>query len=143
MIDQPSEIRPGEELSTEKLSAYLKQHVTGFSGDLSITQFPSGYSNLTYLIQSGSDEYILRRPPIGANIKSAHDMEREFAVLTSLRKAGYSKSPEPVLLCNDESILGAKFYLMRRVKGVILRNRIPKEIKIDARYISGIIKISD
>jgi len=58
-------------------------------------------------------------------------MTREFNVLTSLQKAGYQKSPEPVLLCEDESIIGAKFYLMRRVNGTILRNRVPKNLKIE------------
>ncbi len=131
MIDQPAAIRSGEELNAEKLSAYLNDHLDKFSGELVIAQFPSGFSNLTYLLQIGTDEFILRRPPIGANIKSAHDMEREFNVLMALRKAGYSKSPEPIHLCNDESVLGAKFYLMRRVKGVILRNRIPKDLTIE------------
>ena len=77
---------------------------------------------------------------MGANIKSAHDMAREFKVLTSLRQAGYPKSPEPVLLCEDESILGATFYLMRRVKGVILRNRVPNELKIESATFHSLSK---
>jgi len=129
MLDQPSSIRTGEELNQEKLAAYLLEH--GIGKDISIQQFPSGYSNLTYLIQSEKEEYILRRPPFGANIKSAHDMEREYNVLSLLRKAGFTKSPEPVLLCSDENVIGAKFYLMKRVNGVILRNRVPKGMTIE------------
>ncbi len=129
MLDQPSSIRVGEELNTEKLSAYLKEQLV-LSNEISIQQFPSGYSNLTYLIQAEKEEYILRRPPFGANIKSAHDMEREYNVLSLLRKAGFTKAPEPVLLCGDENIIGAKFYLMKRVNGVILRNRVPKGMTI-------------
>src|SRR5258706_1375371 len=130
MIDQPANTRVGEELNQEALASYLRNYLP-IVHEISIQQFPSGYSNLPYLIQSGDDEFVLRRPHLGANIKSAHDMSREFNVLASLRKAGYLKTPEPVLFCEDESIIGAKFYLMRRVKGVILRNRVPKDLKIE------------
>jgi aminoglycoside phosphotransferase (APT) family kinase protein len=139
MIDQPAETRIGEEINWESLGTYLRKHLHILE-KIFIQQFPSGYSNLTYLVQSGNDEFVLRRPPIGANIKSAHDMAREFNVLVSLRKAGYQKSPEPVLLCEDESIIGAKFYLMRRVKGIILRNRVPKELKIEPATFQALSK---
>lgn len=139
MIDQPAPTRTGEELNREALTSYLGDHLP-ITNEISIQQFPSGYSNLTYLIQSDHEELVLRKPPIGANIKSAHDMAREFNVLTSLRKAGYEKSPDPILLCEDESIIGSKFYMMRRVKGVILRNRIPKDLKIDAETFQGLSK---
>jgi aminoglycoside phosphotransferase (APT) family kinase protein len=129
MLDQPSSIRAGEELSHQKLTAYLNEY--GIAKEISIQQFPSGYSNLTYLIKAEKEEYILRRPPFGANIKSAHDMEREYNVLSLLRKAGFTKAPEPVLLCSDENVIGAKFYLMKRVNGVILRNRVPKGMTIE------------
>ena len=132
MLDQPSTIRAGEELNTEKLSAYLKEQL-GLSKEISIQQFLNGYSNLTYLIKAGTDEFILRRPPFGANIKSAHDIEREYNVLSLLQKAGFAKVPEPVLFCDDENIIGAKFYLMKRVNGVILRNRVPKDLVIEPK----------
>src|SRR5260221_6361768 len=96
MIDQPANTRVGEELNQEALASYLRNYLP-IVHEISIQQFPSGYSNLTYLIQSGNDEFVLRRPPVGANIKSAHDMAREFNVLASLRKPGYQKSPEPIL----------------------------------------------
>lgn len=131
MLDQPTTIRTGEELDTKKLSAYLSESLSVLSSEIVVQQFPSGYSNLTYLIQAGKEEYILRRPPFGANIKSAHDMEREYNVLSLLRKAGFTKAPEPVLLCSDENVIGAKFYLMKRVNGVILRNRVPKGMTIE------------
>jgi len=128
MIDQPANIRTGEELDHSKLQHYLRDKVAGCESEIQIKQFPGGYSNLTYLIQAGDHEYVLRRPPFGANIKSAHDMEREFTVLTRLREAGFAKVPEAIHLCTDESVMGAKFYLMKRVKGVILRNRLPKDV---------------
>ncbi len=130
MLDQASPTRASEVIDSKKLSVYLREHIAGISKEISIQQFPSGYSNLTYLIQAGEEEFILRRPPFGADIKSAHDMEREFNVLSLLQKAMFKKVPEPVLLCSDEDIIGAKFYLMKRVSGVILRNRVPKGIII-------------
>lgn len=130
MIDQPSATRAGEELDLDKLQAYLRQHLSGFDQEISAQQFPSGYSNLTYFIQTAAQEYVLRRPPFGANIKSAHDMEREYLVLTKLRVAGYLKVPEVIHLCTDQNVMGCPFYLMKRVEGVILRNRVPKGIAI-------------
>jgi len=87
---------------------------------LTVAQFPSGYSNLTYLLRMGDDQLVLRRPPLGANIRSAHDMGREYRVLTGLRKV-YTKVPRPLLYSEDEQIIGAPFYVMERIKGVILR----------------------
>lgn len=122
MIDSAKSIRPGEELNLHKLKAYLKEHLTGFSGELEISQFPSGFSNLTYLMKSGDNEYVLRRPPFGANIKGGHDMSREFKVLKALEPF-YAKVPKALLFCDDQEVMGADFYLMERVKGVILRGR--------------------
>jgi aminoglycoside phosphotransferase (APT) family kinase protein len=128
MLDQPTNTRTGEELDQQKLKDYLRDKVPGFENEISIKQFPGGYSNLTYFIQAGEYEYVLRRPPFGANIKSAHDMEREFTVLSKLHDAGFNKVPDAIHLCVDESVMGVKFYLMKRVKGVILRNRLPKDL---------------
>ena len=93
-IDKATDIRQGEELDIQKLSSYLKNNVPDIIDKMSIKQFPGGFSNLTYLIKSGSKEYVLRKPPLGANIKSAHDMSREFKVL-SLLEPVYTKIPKP------------------------------------------------
>jgi len=137
MIDQPKDIRKGEELDIDQLKAYLSDHLPDFSGEISVSQFPSGFSNLTYLIKSGDKEYVLRRPPFGANIKGGHDMSREFKVL-SLLKPVYSKVPTPILFCSDESVLGAEFYMMERVKGVILRGRPPKDLNLGSGLMRSI-----
>lgn len=129
MIDQPKDIRKGEELDLDKLKVYLSDHLPEFSDEISVSQFPSGFSNLTYLIKSDGKEYVLRRPPFGANIKGGHDMSREFKVL-SLLKPVYPKVPTPVLFCGDLSVLGAEFYMMERVKGVVLRGVPPKDINL-------------
>lgn len=140
MLDQPIETRPGEDLDQQKLQKYLRDKVPGFDKEIFIRQFPGGYSNLTYFVLVGEHEYVLRRPPFGANIKSAHDMEREFTVLTKLHEAGFTKVPHAVHLCVDESVMGAKFYLMKRVKGVILRNKLPKDVMISEESFRALSK---
>jgi aminoglycoside phosphotransferase (APT) family kinase protein len=119
LTDQPKDIRPGEELDTGRLAQYLRQTLHD-DQPLAVKQFPSGFSNLTYLVRWGSREMVLRRPPFGANVKSGHDMEREYRVLTALRTA-YDKVPRPVAYTDDPAVLGCPFYLMERVNGVILR----------------------
>ncbi len=124
LIDQPRDVRPGEELPISQLSNYLAAQLPSVRGDITIKQFPSGHSNLTYLVQIGAQEFVLRRPPFGANIKSAHDMSREYRILSHLFPV-YPRVPRPVLYCDDESIIGAPFYVMERVQGIILRAKPP------------------
>lgn len=123
-IDQPTSIRTGEELDTASLENYLTTHLPKSSGSLIVEQFPKGFSNLTYLLRLGEQQFVLRRPPFGANIKTAHDMSREYKILTNLIKV-YPKIPRPLLYCEDESVIGAPFYVMERVEGVILRTKMP------------------
>jgi aminoglycoside phosphotransferase (APT) family kinase protein len=127
--DQPKAIRAGEELNAALLEAYLKKEMPELRGSLLVQQFPSGYSNLTYLLQFGERELVLRRPPFGAKIKTAHDMAREYRILAGLINI-YPKVPRPLLYCDDESIVGAPFYVMERVKGVILRAKPPAGINL-------------
>ncbi len=119
-IDQARPVRDGEQLDAGKLGDYLTAHLPGAKEPLAVEQFPHGHSNLTYLITLGPDEWVLRRPPFGNRVKTAHDMGREYRILSRLC-AVYPPAPRPVLYCEDESILGAPFYLMERRRGVILR----------------------
>ena len=122
-VDAARPIREGEELDNAALHAYLADTLEGYTGPLEVSQFPSGHSNLTYLLKDGERELVLRRPPFGAKkIKTAHDMGREFRILSGLCEH-ISKVPRPLLYCTDESVLGAPFYVMERVRGVILRNQ--------------------
>lgn len=123
MTDQPTTIRPGEELDISRLQAYLLENLPGAKGSLEVLQFPSGFSNLTYLLRLGERELVLRRPPFGASIKTAHDMGREYRILAALKPV-YPKVPQPLLYCADESVLGAPFYVMERLQGVILRTKL-------------------
>ncbi len=120
MIDQPTNIRKGEELNVDQLTSYLATVQPEWAKDIEVRQFPSGFSNLTYWVRAGEEEMVLRRPPHGASAKGGHDMHREFSVLQKIRKI-FSKVPEVFHYCDDESVIGAPFYLMERVAGVILR----------------------
>jgi aminoglycoside phosphotransferase (APT) family kinase protein len=130
MQHEPQPVRPGEELPLPALRAYLESRLD-HAGPLSVRQFPGGYSNLTYLLRVGDHEYVLRRPPAGAHVKSGHDMEREFNVLSAIRPQ-YARVPRPVLYCGDASVVGAPFYLMERVDGLILRGARPEGLEADA-----------
>jgi aminoglycoside phosphotransferase (APT) family kinase protein len=121
LIDDACPPRPGEELDADKLAAYLGE------GPVSILQFPGGHSNLTYLVTAGGREYVLRRPPFGSKVKSAHDMGREVRVLSHLAPI-WPLAPRPIRFCEDESVLGAKFYLMERIRGAIIRRELPEGI---------------
>ena len=123
-LDKAKAVRKGEQLNENALKDFLVKSL-GKKGQLSIQQFPSGFSNLTYLIEFAEKEYVLRRPPFGANIKSGHDMGREYKILSAL-DGHYDKAPKPIVFCEDVNILEAPFYLMERVKGTILRASTPQ-----------------
>ena len=129
-IDNPTKIREGEGLDKKILNNYLSNFLDIDKSNFELFQFPSGFSNLTYLIKSNNKEYILRKPPIGAKIKSGHDMSREFNVLSALDK-DYKKSPTPIHYCNDISIIGSDFYIMERIRGTVLRSNNYKKILTD------------
>jgi aminoglycoside phosphotransferase (APT) family kinase protein len=137
-LDSPRAVREGEELDRSKLVAYFSTRLPELGADVEIEQFPSGFSNLTYLVRAATgQEFVLRRPPVGAKIKTAHDMSREFFILKHLHPV-YPKVPRPVLFCDDESVLGAPFYLMERVRGVILRARPPAALALTPEIMGGL-----
>ncbi len=123
-------IRPGEELPLPRLEAWLKERLPEVAGPLMLEQFPAGHSNLTYLLRCGVTEMVLRRPPFGNQVKSAHDMGREFRVLSRLSKV-YPPAPRPYAFCDDETVIGAPFYVMERRRGLILRTHAPTELTLD------------
>ena len=127
LCDQAGTVRAGEELDIARLEPFLREHF-GHSGQVSVEQFPSGHSNLTYLVRfenrEDSREVILRRPPFGSKVRSAHDMAREYRVLSKLHLA-YPVAPKALFYCDDLSILNAPFYLMEPIRGIIVRNEPP------------------
>ena len=119
-------IRAGEEIDVRGLAEYLRGRLEGAEEGLAIEQFPGGHSNLTYLMRAGGREYVLRRPPLGPVAPKAHDMAREYNVLRSVHPV-FPRAPRPILLCQDESVIGAIFYLMERRQGLVLRREMPPE----------------
>jgi aminoglycoside phosphotransferase (APT) family kinase protein len=120
-IDPAREVRKGEELDLDKLARFLDVE------SVEVSQFPSGHSNLTYLVRAGEREWVLRRPPFGSTVKTAHDMGREYRILSHLN-AVYPVAPKPLAYCEDAGLLGAPFYVMERIRGVILRRDPPPEL---------------
>jgi len=135
-IDTTAAIREGETLDIAALESYLAGAIPGAIGPLTIEQFPSGHSNLTYLLRLGARELVLRRPPFGSKVKSAHDMGREFRVLSGLSPV-YAAAPRPLAYCEDESVIGAKFYVMERIRGVILRSKKPASLETSPDIVRG------
>ena len=121
--------RPGEELDTAAIAAFLERALPGFSGRVEADQFPGGASNLTYLLRAGDRQWVLRRPPFGTKARSAHDMGREYRILSRINRA-FPYAPRTLLFCADRSVLGEEFYLMERLQGLILRRDLPAGITL-------------
>ncbi len=118
--DLPIALRPEDAPDLAAINTFLSMEASEIGPVLSVTRFPGGFSNLTYCLQTAEKEYVLRRPPLGAAIQSAHDMGREYRVL-HLLKPHYAKIPTPVAFCDNADLIGAPFYIMERLEGVILR----------------------
>lgn len=127
LIDRAGAIREGEELDLDRLRSYLEPILGSKASELKLKQFPGGHSNLTYLLSSGDESWVLRRPPFGSKVKSAHDMSREYRVLSAL-KSVYSYGPVPVHFCEDHDVIGCDFYLMNYIEGLVIRREYPQEL---------------
>jgi aminoglycoside phosphotransferase (APT) family kinase protein len=129
--------RAGEELDPAALARFLAAHVPALAdvtpGAITVQQFPGGHSNLTYLLRiaaaNGERELVLRRPPFGNKVKSAHDMTREARFLRAIAPA-YPRVPAVVALTDDESWLGCPFFVMEPLRGAIFRRAPPAGVTI-------------
>jgi aminoglycoside phosphotransferase (APT) family kinase protein len=137
-MSETIEIREGEDFDLEAAERYLRAHVEDVpEGELEVSQFPSGASNLTYLLKVGEWEGVLRRPPLGPVPPKAHDMGRESGVLARLN-AVFPLAPKPYFFCEDESVIGAPFYVMERRKGIVLDDTFPDSVEHDEELCRGI-----
>ena len=117
--------RESEQLPVEALAEYLRDRIEGASSGITVQQFPSGHSNLTYQISfANGHQFVLRRGPLGPVAPKAHDMSREFRVLKAVHQH-FHEAPRPFLLCEDTSVIGAVFFVMEHRSGIILRNQVP------------------
>ncbi len=128
MATDTIEPREGEALDAERVRSYLAGKLAGAEGHLEVRQFGGGHANLTYCLRFGAGEdlveYVLRRPPLGPVAPGSHDMTREYRALSVLYRA-FPYAPRAFLLCEDEEVIGAPFFVMERRGGVVVRNPIP------------------
>jgi aminoglycoside phosphotransferase (APT) family kinase protein len=103
----------------DRLAAYMRERVNGFAGPITLHQFKGGQSNPTYLVETPSRRYVLRRKPPGKLLPSAHAVDREYRVIGALHAQGFPVA-EPVLYCADESIIGTAFFVMSHVEGRVI-----------------------
>jgi aminoglycoside phosphotransferase (APT) family kinase protein len=111
-------VREHEQLDWAGLDVWLKQHIKGLEGDPYVSQYPAGNSNLTYCLRYANEDLVVRRPPFGSAVKSAHSMSREYRIMKAL-KPKFDAVPEVLAYSDDESVIGAEFYVMRRVAGKV------------------------
>lgn len=135
MTCETAPVRTGEELNVDSLADYLRGRVEGVKAGVGVEQFPSGHSNLTYLLRTneGDHEYVLRRGPLGPVAAKAHDMAREFRLLQMVHPH-FREAPAVLLLCEDPAVLGSVFFIMERCRGIILRDAVPPELAATPNY---------
>ncbi len=126
-VDTPDliDVRADEGIEAVGLAGYLEGKLEGAEGIPIVRQFSGGHANLTYLLSFPGAEFVLRRPPLGPIAPGAHDMAREYRVLSRLWQA-FSPAPRAYVLCDDESVIGAPFFVMERRDGVVVRNGVPE-----------------
>ncbi len=100
-----------------------------------VQQFNSGASNLTYLLSYKQRQLILRRPPVGTKAASAHDMKREFFIQKTLHPQ-FPITPQVIALCEDQSIIGSDFYVMKKIDGVIFRRELTSGLSLTEQEIT-------
>jgi aminoglycoside phosphotransferase (APT) family kinase protein len=126
LLDEPPEVAPvrgGEELPWDSLRSWLRPRLADQGFDvpdkLTVQQFPNGSANLTYLLAVGDTRVVLRRPPFGVIAPGAHDMRREFRVLSRLWEA-FDRAPRAYLHCDDHVVIGSDFVVSEYREGVVI-----------------------
>lgn len=103
-------------LDTTRLRDWLSEQVGDFEGPITAEKFPGGQSNPTFKLTAENTQYVLRRKPPGALLASAHAVDREFRVISSLQNTNVPV-PKSIALCEDETIIGSMFYVMEYLEG--------------------------
>jgi aminoglycoside phosphotransferase (APT) family kinase protein len=119
-------VRDEDRFDVERMHQWLQPFI-GVDELPQVSQFRSGASNLTYLLQYPDRELVLRKPPVGMKAASAHDMKREFLIQSRLQPV-YPLVPSMVAMCDDQSVMGSDFYVMERVVGDIFRRDVPEGV---------------
>ena len=131
-IDRPVEVRNGEELDIFSLEAFLERNIDSFEPPVRFFSFPAVSQTSPTSYPGEMQDGCFAGRLLAPNIKSGHDMKREYTILTGLSTL-YPKAPRPLLFCDDTSVLGAPFYIMERIEGVILRASMPDAMQPSER----------
>jgi aminoglycoside phosphotransferase (APT) family kinase protein len=134
LIDTPGAVRDEDAFDPAAVHEWLAARVHGLSGLPRLRQFPGGASNLTFQLSYPDRELILRRPPRGHKAASAHDMSREYRVQSGLKPV-FPYVPTMLAFCDDPSVIGAEFYVMERIDGIILRRDVPPELELSEQQV--------
>ena len=125
--DEIIPVRSAHRFDEEALARYLADKLEGFAGELTVKQFGQGQSNPTFLLGSGDREWVLRKKPPGKLLPSAHAVDREYRAIKALQDTDVPV-PEACLLCEDDTVVGTPFYVMKRAEGRIFRNPSMPEV---------------
>ncbi|HEY6421418.1 MAG TPA: phosphotransferase family protein [Candidatus Binataceae bacterium] len=139
IVPEYAAVREEEAFDLARVQAYLVGKLEGAYAPLSVQQFRGGHSNLTYLLRFGDREWVLRRPPFPPIPPGAHDMAREYRVLSRLWRV-FQPAPRAMLFCDDAAIVGAPFFIMERRRGIVIRMRqpLPLELPTDVKTLQRV-----
>jgi aminoglycoside phosphotransferase (APT) family kinase protein len=146
VLDTGSKVREGEELPVEPLLTWLNSEIKfadgkSLVGKMNVTQYSGGASNWTYCLSFDNRELILRRPPAGTKARGAHDMGREFKLQDALKPV-YSKVPTMLGYTDDESVIGAEFYVMEKIAGIIPRKHFPRGVNLTQQQANKLCEVA-
>lgn len=110
-------------IDVPSLERFINEHVPGQPGPITVEKHVAGFSNETFYVSRGDERWVMRRPPNGPLLPTAHDVLREHRFLAALH--GKARVPRPVAVCDDPAVIGAPFYLMERKDGIVIRDAIP------------------
>ena len=142
--DQAVSVRQGEELNLESLLPWLVAHIPHLNGTPAVTQYAGGASNWTYCLSfenstGKNSDVILRRGPVGTKAKGAHNMGREYRLQAALKPV-YQYVPEMLAHCEDEAVIGAEFYVMEKLNGIIPRKNMPRDLSLSPHQTQTLCK---
>ena len=126
-ISETTEVREPHRFEVGKMERYMREHVDGFSGTLTVRQFKHGQSNPTFILSDADRRYVLRKKPPGKLLKSAHAVDREYRIISALQDTDVPV-PKTYALCTDDSVIGTYFYIMELIEGRIFRDAAVREV---------------
>ena len=131
------EVEERHRINEASLDGWMREHVEGYQGPLTVLQFKGGQSNPTYKLQTPAQSYVMRRKPFGKLLPSAHAVDREFRVIAALGKQGFPVA-KAYALCTDDAVIGAAFYIMSMEEGRVFWDpTLPSQTPDNRRKVSA------